>query len=156
MRMGKFDPLIVDIQRLAGPICDELMIEIISVNVNPHNETLHIQVFADKPEGGIGMEACAQLNRRLAAAMDEELDLGDNYTLEVSSPGLDRPLVGYRDLRRVLGRDVQVFFKERINGKCEMSGLLQAVREDDIIVGTKKGDVVVPMDNIEKAKQIIN
>ena len=154
--MGRFDALIVETQRLAQPICDELGIEVVHVNVNPHNDTLHIQVFADKPEGGIGMEACAELNRRLAAKLDNEVNLGDNYTLEVSSPGLDRPLIGYRDLRRVLGREVQVFLKERINGKCELSGSLQAVREADIIVGTKKGEIVVPMDKIEKAKQIIN
>jgi ribosome maturation factor RimP len=156
MGMGKFDAMIVDIQRLAQPICDEIGIEIVHVNVNPHNETVHIQVFADKPEGGIGMEACAEFNRRLAAKLDNEMNLGDNYTLEVSSPGLDRALIGYRDLRRVLGREVQVFFKERINGKCEMSGSLQAVREADIILVTKKGEVVVAMDKIEKAKQIIN
>ena len=154
--MGRFDALITDIQRLAQPVCDEIGIEIVQVNVNPHNDTLHIQVFADRPEGGIGMEACATLNRRLAAKLDNETALGDNYTLEVSSPGLDRPLTGYRDLRRVLGREVQVFLKERINGKCELSGVLQAVREEDIIVATRKGEVTVPMDNIEKAKQIIN
>ena len=154
--MGRFEALIVDVQRLAQPICDELGIEIVHVNVNPHNDTVHIQVFADKPEGGIGMEACAPLNRCLVAKLDNEANLGDNYTLEVSSPGLDRPLTGYRDLRRVLGREVQVFLKERINGKCELSGSLQAVREADIIVVTRKGEVVVPMDKIEKAKQIIN
>ena len=154
--MGRFDALIVDVQRLAQPICDELGIEIVHVNVNPHNDTVHIQVFADKLEGGIGMEECAQLNRRLVAKLDNEAGLGDNYILEVSSPGLDRPLIGYRDLRRVLGREVQVFLKERINGKCELSGSLQAVREADIIVETRKGEVIVPMDKIEKAKQIIN
>ena len=155
--MGKFDAMIMEVQTLAQPICDEIGVEVVQINVNPHNDLLHIQVFADKPEGGIGMEECAQLNRCLAAKLDNEMNLGDNYTLEVSSPGLDRDLVGYRDLRRVLGRDVQVFVKERVNGKCELSGLLQAVREADIIVVTKKyGDVVVAMDNIEKAKQIIN
>ena len=154
--MGRFDALIVDIQVQAQPVCDALGIEIVHVNVNPHNDTLHIQVFADKLEGGIGMEECAELNRRLAAKLDNDLRLGDNYTLEVSSPGLDRPLTQHRDFRRVLGREVQVFLKERINGKCELSGTLQAVREADIIVATKKGEVTVPMDKIDKAKQIIN
>ena len=155
--MSKFDALILDIKRLAQPLCDETGIEIIEVNVLAHNDALHVQVFADKPQGGIGMDACARLNRSLSAKLDNEAGLGDNYTLEVSSPGLDRPLKGYRDLRRVLGREVQVFVKERVNGKCELSGLLQAVRETDIIVVTRKnGEVVVAMDNIEKAKQIIN
>ena len=104
------------------------------------------------------MMPCMSRSLRISRKdLDNEAGLGDNYTLEVSSPGLDRPLKGYRDLRRVLGREVQVFVKERVNGKCELSGLLQAVRETDIIVVTRKnGEVVVAMDNIEKAKQIIN
>lgn len=154
--MGRFDTLAADIQRLAQPLCEELGIEVVAVNVNPHHDTLHLQVFADKPEGGIGMEECAALNRGLAASLDSGTLFSDPYTLEVSSPGLDRALTGYRDLRRVLGRELQVFLKERINGKCELSGLLQAVREADIILETKKGEVLVPMDKIEKAKQIIN
>jgi ribosome maturation factor RimP len=156
MGMVKFDALIMEIQTLALPICDEIGIEIVAVNVNLHNETFYLQVFVDRPEGGIEMEACAQLNRRLAAKLDIESSLGDNYTLEVSSPGLDRALVGYRDLRRVLGREVQVFLKEHVNGKREWSGLLQTVSEADIIVGTKKGELTLPMDKIEKTKQIIN
>ncbi len=154
--MGRFDALITDITHLAQPIGEVIGIEIVQVNVNPHNNVLHLQVFADKPEGGIGMEECARLNRELVLKIDTELNLGDNYTLEVSSPGLDRALVGYRDLRRVLGRDVQVFLKEPVEGKREYSGLLQAAREVEIIVQTRKGDVVLPMDKIEKAKQIIN
>jgi ribosome maturation factor RimP len=154
--MGRFDSLIADISALAQPICESIGIELVQVNVNPHNNVLHLQVFADRATGGIGMEECARLNRELALKIDAELTLGDDYTLEVSSPGLDRALVGYRDIRRVLGRDVQVFLKEQVDGKREYSGLLKAVSEAEIIVQTRKGEVVMPMDKIEKAKQIIN
>ncbi|MBF0331079.1 MAG: hypothetical protein HQL17_04020 [Candidatus Omnitrophica bacterium] len=154
--MGSFDALAADIRNLAQSICDEIGIEIVHVNVNVHNNVMNLQVFADKPEGGIGMEECTRLNHALVVKIDSELNLGDNYTLEVSSPGLDRALIGYRDLRRVLGRDVQVFLKEPVNGKREYSGLLQAVSEAAIIVQARKGEVVLPMDKIEKAKQIIN
>ncbi len=154
--MTRSETLAADIQKLADPICAEIGIEVVQININPYHEVLHIQLFADKPAGGIGMEECAALNRRLAAQLDSELSLGDNYTLEVASPGLDRPLVGYRDLKRVLGRDIQVFLKEAINGRREISGLLQAVRETEIIVRTRKGEMLVPMDKVEKAKQVIN
>ena len=92
--MENFDTLIDSVTRLAQPVCAALAIEIVEVNVRAHRGDVHIQVFADRPEGGIGMDACAALNKRLAAALDNGLDLGDNYTLEVSSPGLDRTLRG--------------------------------------------------------------
>ena len=154
--MENFDTLIDSVTRLAQPVCAALAIEIVDVNVRAHRGDVHIQVFADRPDGGIGMDACAALNKRLAAALDNGLDLGDNYTLEVSSPGLDRTLRGYRDLRRVLGREVQVFLKEQVNGRHEVSGLLDAVSETDAVLKTRQGDVVVPMGKIEKARQIIN
>ncbi len=153
--MQKVDVLITDIERLAQPVCDEIGIEIVEIKVHPHNDVMHIQVFADMAEGGIGMEACAQLNRRLAAKLDSEMLCGDNYSLEVSSPGLDRVLSGYRDLRRVLGREVQVFLRQPVNGKHELSGILLAVREAEVILGTRKEEILIVMDNIEKAKQII-
>ncbi len=154
--MTRPETLAADIQQLADPICAELGIEVVQININPYHEVVNIQLFADRPAGGIGMEECAALNRRLVERLDSELDLGDNYTLEVASPGLDRPLAGYRDLRRVLGRDVQVFLKEAVDGRREITGLLQAVRETDIIVHTRRGDILVPMDKVEKAKQVIN
>ena len=144
--MTRFETLAADIQKLADPICAELGIEVVQVNINPYHEVVNIQLYADRPAGGIGMEECAALNRRLAARMDSELALGDNYTLEVASPGLDRPLAGYRDLKRVLGRDVQVFLKQAVNGRREITGLLQAVRETDIILQTRKAEILVPMD----------
>ncbi|MFH0754141.1 MAG: hypothetical protein V2A70_06210 [Candidatus Omnitrophota bacterium] len=154
--MARFEELVRDVMSLAQPICDTIGIELVHVNVSSYNQVVNIQIFADKPDGGIGMEECARLNRELAARIDADLFVGDNYTLEVSSPGLDRALVGYRDLRRVLGRDVQVFLKEQFNGKREFSGVLEAVREAEIIVQTRKGEIVLPMGIIEKAKQIIN
>ncbi len=154
--MSRFDALIGDIKELAQPLCDEMGLEIIEVKVNPHHDLVNLQIVADKLQGGIGMEECARLNRALARKLDEDGRLGDDYTLEVASPGIDRPLVGARELRRALGRDVQVFLKERFNGKCEFSGRLTAVNDEGIILGTCKGEMILPMDKIEKTKQIIN
>ena len=154
--MARSGSLATDIEKAALPICEEIGIELVQVNVNLHKDVFHIQVFADRPTGGIGMEECARLNRALVSVLDNEPDLGDNYTLEVSSPGLDRVLKGFRDLRRVLGRPVQVFLKSPVSGKREVAGTLEAVSENEIIVKARQGELVLAMDNIEKAKQIIN
>jgi ribosome maturation factor RimP len=154
--MENVETLRTDIEVLARPICEVIGIEIIEISVKPHNGVANIQVFADKPLGGIGMAECVRLNQALVEKLDNELALGDNYTLEVSSPGLDRDLKGVCDLRRVTGRLLQIFLKAPVNGKRELSGVLEGVRENEIVVRARHGEVLVSMDNIEKAKQIIN
>jgi ribosome maturation factor RimP len=83
------------------------------------------------------------------------MKLGNHYTLEVSSPGLDRPLRTFCDFRRVIGREVHLFLRERVQEKMEIEGELKAVREADIIIETKKGECIVPIALIEKGKQVI-
>ncbi len=144
-----------EIFRQSEIIGTELGIDVVAVNVKGIPSSLAIQVFVDLPLGGIGLDECSVFNRRLDAVLYNELDLGDNYTLEVSSPGLDRWLFGYRDLRRVTGRDVQIMFVGPFNGKHEVTGMLKAVRETDVIVGVKKEEWVIPMEKIEKSKQVI-
>ena len=154
--MEKMNPLVKSVENLAEPICVELGIELVEVTVRDCRGDVNIQVFADRPTGGIGMDECVTLNRRLALELDNVLDLGDNYTLEVSTPGLDRYFSWYRNLHRALGRDVRLLLKEPVSGKREISGNLIAVSEIDVILKTRQGEVVVPMEKIEKARQIIN
>lgn len=153
--MGRLDELKQNIYKQAELIGDALGIEVVEVNVRLQNDVLVLQVFADRPTGGIGIDECTELNRKLDQVLYNEMNLGDRYTLEVSSPGLDRMLAGYRDLRRVIGRSLQVFLKEPVRGKREVSGILKAVSEADIIVEVRKEEWTVPMDKIEKSKQII-
>lgn len=153
--MGRLDDLKEEIYQLAVPICESLGIEIVEMHVHPYNETINIQIFADRPTGGIGIDECTQLNRRLDEFLFNELKLGNNYTLEVSSPGLDRNLVNYRDFRRIIGRDVHVFLKEAVRGRREVEGRLTGVRESEILLQIGREEWMIPMDKIEKGKQII-
>jgi ribosome maturation factor RimP len=153
--MGRFDELKEEIYKRAIPICKELGIEIVDMNLSAYQETLSIQVFADRPTGGIELEECTLLNRRLDDLLYKDLKLGDNYTLEVSSPGLDRHLVNYRDFRRAIERDVHLFMREPVRGKREIIGTLTGVRESELILIVNREEWLVPMDKIEKGKQII-
>ncbi|MBF0485239.1 MAG: hypothetical protein HQL16_01865 [Candidatus Omnitrophica bacterium] len=153
--MGRLDELKENISRRAVSIADEIGIEIVEVRLNPYHDSLAVQVFADRPTGGIGLEECSLLNQKLDHVLYNELMLGDNYTLEVSSPGLDRPLLNYRDFRRVVGRGIHVFFKEPVRGKRETDATLNGVREDELMLVVKGEEWLVPIEKIEKAKQII-
>jgi len=153
--MARFDELKEEIYKRAMPICHEIGIEIVEMNLYACNDILAIQIFADRPTGGVGVEECSALNQRLDKILYEDLKLGDNYTLEVSSPGLDRWLVGYRDFRRVIGREIHLFLTEPVRGKREIWGELTAARESDLLLKIRNEEWLVPMEKIEKGKQII-
>ncbi len=116
---------------------------------------LILEVLADRTEGGITLDECATLNREMGEIIDKTASLPEDYTLEVSSPGLDRPLVTTGDFRRAIGRDIRVFLKEPLQGRLEHRGVVESVQETDIVIKTETTSVHIPLDKLNKAKQVI-
>ncbi|HEX9935311.1 MAG TPA: ribosome maturation factor RimP, partial [bacterium] len=96
-----------------------------------------VQVFADR-EGGITVEDCARLNRLLASIFDRDTVFDCPYRLEVSSPGLDRPLKTERDFRHALGREVEIDFL-RGGENAHTAGRIERVDADGLLVQTGRG-----------------
>src|SRR4030042_2703100 len=88
-----------------------------------------LSISADRPEGGITVDDCAFLNDGISQFLDKENLVGDSFILEVSSPGVDRPLKAPQDFRRCLNRKVLVFTKQQINAKTEHSGFIKEVND---------------------------
>lgn len=153
--MGKIEALREEILKRVQPICDDLALDLVELNVHPFGDTMAVQLFVDRPLGGIEIDECTKVNHRLDRILFEDLKLGEHYTLEVSSPGLDRPLRTFRDFRRVVGREVHLFLRERVQEKMELEGVLKGVRDVEIILETKKGECIIPIALIEKGKQVI-
>ncbi|NLE65490.1 MAG: ribosome maturation factor RimP [Elusimicrobia bacterium] len=139
----------------AEEICREEGLEVVDLHVHAHNETLHFQLLTDRPMGGIEIDECERVNRALDRVLEEELHLGPHYTLEVSSPGLDRPLRNFYDFRRAIGRPVHIFFRAPFEGRKETEGVIGGVRDGEIILRTGSGEKIVPIDMIERGKQVI-
>jgi ribosome maturation factor RimP len=116
--------------------------------------SLVVRLSVDKPEGGITVGECSQVNRRIADLIEEKNLIQDSCIVEVNSPGLDRPLKTRQDFRRCPGRKVKFFLIEPINGKIEMDGVISGVSEDAVQVSTPAGDCSIPLSQIHKAKQI--
>jgi ribosome maturation factor RimP len=114
-----------------------------------------LRILVDKPEGGISIGECAGLNRELSALLDEKNILEEKYTLEVSSPGLDRPLRTESDFTRCLDKPVKFFLSEFINGKLEWDGVIAKVGPGSVRINTAAGALEVPLDKINKAKRVI-
>lgn len=114
-----------------------------------------LRVLADRPEGGISIGECAQLNRKLGAVLDEKGLLQEGYVLEFSSPGLDRPLSTKRDFLRCKDKLVKFFLREPIEGKIEWDGEIISVDDNAVHIDTKDKQLSIPLASVNKAKQII-
>lgn len=117
---------------------------------------LFLRILVDRPEGGISLGECANLNNEINRILDEKDILRERYILEVSSPGLDRPLSTKNDFLRCINRRTRFWISEPINGKIEMEGSITKVDDDSVYIEIKDKAVKIPLLNIKKAKQIID
>jgi len=116
---------------------------------------LVLRILVDRPEGGISVGECAGLNRDICSILDEKDVLKEGYILEVSSPGLDRPLVRKEDFLRCRNKEVRFFLNEPINEKMELQGKISKVEDDAVYIAMQEEIFKVPLIRILRAKQIV-
>ena len=113
-----------------------------------------LKMLVDYPSGGITLGECAVLNREIIQMLERKHILEERYILEVSSPGLDRPLKGKSDFLRSKNKRVRFFLSDLINGKLEWDGLIDKVGDESLYL--KRGDQLleIPLSKINKAKLV--
>jgi ribosome maturation factor RimP len=117
---------------------------------------LILEILVDRAEGGITLDECTALNRELSAILENDnAPLDFRYTMDVSSPGLDRPLKTAADFRRTQGRDMMVFLNVALEGKVELRGILESVTDEEIHIKTNQKSIAIPLDKVNRAKQVI-
>jgi ribosome maturation factor RimP len=142
------------IQELVRPLLENLGIELVELKLHRTKKRIVLKFFVDKPEGGINLDECAQLNESIGKILDKEDLIQESFILEVSSPGLDRPLMTIKDFTRVKGRNIRIFLREAINGKTELIGKVSSIRGNNIIIDIVNQEIEIPLNKINKAKQI--
>ncbi len=130
-------------------------LDLIDVIHRYEGRDLFLRILVDRPEGGISLGECAQLNRELGDLLDEKNILEQRYILEVSSPGLDRPLKSEADFIRSLNKKAKFFLNELINGKFEWDGVIKKAGAGKVFIDTGAEILEIPLDKINKTKQII-
>ena len=118
-------------EELLEPIVKENGFELVDVEYVKEAGTWYLRAYIDKP-GGITVDDCEEVSRALSDLLDEEDFISENYILEVSSPGLDRPLKKEKDFARSIGKDVEVKLFKAINKEKEFVGILKAYDEDTV------------------------
>jgi len=127
-------------------------IEIVEVQLRGAGKARLLRVYIDKP-GGVTHGDCELISERLGKLLDEEDAVpGESYTLEVSSPGLERKLSRPRDFERVIGQKIRVTVRDAIEGQTRFEGKLTGFAEGTLEVETvPQHQVRVPLDQVKKA-----
>ena len=120
-------------EELVQPIVDAHQFELVDVEFVKEGSNYYLRVYADK-EGGINIDDCVTISRELEAKLDADDFIDDAYILEVSSPGLGRPLKKDKDLQRSIGSDVEVKLYKAIEKQKEFEGQLIAFDENTITI----------------------
>lgn len=123
-------------EELVTPIIEENHFELVDVEYVKEGANWYLRVYADK-EGGINIDDCVLISRALEAKLDEEDFISDAYILEVSSPGLGRPLKKDKDFRRSIGKEIECKLYRPVDGQKEFEGILEDYNEDTILIRTE-------------------
>ena len=126
-------------EALILPILEEFGFELVDVEYVKEGGTWYLRVYIDK-EGGITVNDCEAVARRMNDLLDEEDYIEESYVFEVSSPGLGRPLKKEKDYIRSMGKDVEIRTYRAVNRQKEFIGALKAYTDDTVTIETEDGE----------------
>ncbi len=112
-----------------------------------------IRCIVDRVFGGITLSECSKINREIGSYLYEEKVLGERYSIEINSPGLDRPLKIPRDFMKVKGRKILLWFKEPVCGKVSLEGEILGVEENELILNYKGETLKIDFNKIKLGKE---
>ncbi|MGV6988732.1 ribosome maturation factor RimP [Testudinibacter sp. P80/BLE/0925] len=141
------------IQELVLDSVEALNCELVGIECQRSGRFLTVRVYIDK-DGGVSVDDCADVSREVSAIMDVEDLIADKYNLEVSSPGLDRPLFTLEHYQRFIGRQVAVHLRVPVLDRRKWSGKLESVAGDMITLTVDGNPQVFAFGNIQKGNII--
>jgi ribosome maturation factor RimP len=143
------------IRVLAEDLLANLGYELVDLEFSQNDEGSLLRLFIDK-KGGVTLDDCTHVSRMFGALLDVEDPISGRYNLEISSPGLNRPLRRFKDFNSRLGETVKVTLARPLDGRRRFKGVLQAVSEDPLTVTVKVDgeEYIVPLDEDSKCNLV--
>jgi ribosome maturation factor RimP len=146
------------IAHIVEPIATDLGYELVRVNVSGLNG-MTVQIMAERPDGGMTVEDCERLSRDISPALDVADPIDREYNLEVSSPGIDRPLTRAKDFDTWAGHEARIELEQALNGRKRFRGVLLGVKDGQtgmrLLDTVGAGDVWLPLEAIAEAKLVL-
>ena len=119
---------------LLSPVLEGMGFELVRVRLMSSTKSKTLQIMAERPEGGIEVDECAEISTAVSAILDVEDPIEDEYTLEVSSPGIDRPLTRLKDFETFEGYEAKIETTEMIDGRRRFKGEIAGVEGDEVLL----------------------
>lgn len=114
-----------------------------------------LQIMAERPDGRMEVEDCATLSRALSAVLDVEDPVQGEYNLEISSPGIDRPLTRLQDFDRWQGWEAKLETSELIEGRKRFKGILAGIEDNDVLIEIDEGTIGLDFDWLSDARLVL-
>ena len=144
------------LQDLIEPVVEGLGYDLVRVmTTGSVNVTLQVMIEYKDRARDITVDDCAKVSRALSETLDEKDPISDNYHLEVSSPGIDRPLTKFENFERFAGFEAKVEASVEIDGRKRFKGILKGIKGQDVIVEADGVEYTIPFANIAKAKLVM-
>lgn len=140
------------IEELLLPGAETLGYELVAVELSG-GDTSIVRIYIDTPNG-VGVDDCAKASRQFSAILDVEDPIANKYTLEVSSPGMDRPLAKALHFKAVVGQDVKIKMTTLVNGRRRFTGELIEATDEFAVVEVDGEQSELPYDDMDRARLV--
>jgi len=142
------------IAEIITPVVEDMGFEVVRVRLMTGKDSV-LQIMVQKPDGTIEVDQCAEVSTALSAILDVEDPILDVYNLEVSSPGIDRPLTRLKDFDQWQGFEAKVETDELIDGRRRFKGELAGVDGDDVLLEIEEGTIGLKFAWLSDAKLVL-
>ncbi|UNC91833.1 ribosome maturation factor RimP [Candidatus Contubernalis alkaliaceticus] len=147
------------INEIVGKIFEPLQgidgLELVDIEYVKEGANYYLRVFIDKPKG-ITLEDCTLVNEELSQGLDREDPIPESYILEVSSPGLERPLKKEKDYIRFTGREIKIKTFVPLEGQKVFTGILKGFKDEIVSLQNEKGEIKeIPLEKVAKANLMV-
>ncbi len=145
-------------KKLAGllnPILEDLGFEMVRVRLSSGDPST-LQIMADRLDGPIGVDELAEINTSVGTILDVEDPIPENYTLEISSPGIDRPLTRIKDFDSFQGFEAKIETTELIDGRRRFRGVLAGVNNDEVLINLEEGTIGLKFTWLSEARLVLS
>ena len=143
-----------ELSELLAPAIADLGLELIGIEFSPNRSGSLLRVYIDEPERGVTIDDCERASREISALLDVNDPVAGRYTLEVSSPGLERPLFTLAHFTRYLGHAVKIGVNLPIDGRRRFQGEIRTVEDDTVTIDQDGKPVAIAHANIAKARLV--
>jgi ribosome maturation factor RimP len=139
---------------IIGPVIEGMGFELVRVRFMG-GKTKTVQIMAERPDGRIEVDDCAEISTMVSAVLDVEDPIAEGYTLEVSSPGIDRPLTRPKDFATWEGYEAKIETTEMIDGQRRFKGVLAGFEDDEVLLEVAEGTIGLRFEWLSDAKLVL-